>query len=232
MVSQKNTDLKTCIKCASLLTAENWLSYLVKRSNYICTPCYRNYGKTYHKSDPEYNNKQKNRARRRRSAVIFSYGNRCKFCYEDRFERLTIDYVHGGGTQHRKKIHSNIIDHLYNNKLDLDEYQVLCYNCNCSKNIIYKDKYALRYKQAVIAEYGERCMECQEYRIERLTIDHKNNDGAAQRKKLKCYTGVRLYRWLIKNKFPKDLGLQILCYNCSCSKHALLKLEKEELVKV
>jgi hypothetical protein len=227
MDSQKNASQKYCIKCSVLLTEENWLNYLVKRSNYICTPCFREYGKTYHKSDPEYNKKQRNRSRMRRSAVIFQYGNQCVRCGEDDYTKLTIDHINGGGNSHRKEMSTNIIDYLYNNLVDKDGYQVLCYNCNCSKNVVYKDKYALRDKKKAIEHYGNECLLCNEDRIERLTIDHGNNDGAEQRKKLKCHTGSRMYRWLIKNNYPDNLGLQVLCYNCNCSKRATAKYEEE-----
>lgn len=212
MISQKNGSQKHCIKCAVLLTNENWTDKMAKRSCYLCKSCFKKADAARQAKDSEYTIKQRNRARRRRSAVIFSYGNKCKLCYEDRYERLTI--AHDGTV-------NNIIDYLYNNKLD-NNYYVICYNCNYSKTTIYKDRYALRYKQKAIAAYGERCTECQEYRIERLTI-------VSQVKKL--YTGARMYRWLIKNKFPKDLGLQVLCYNCNCSKRALLKLYIEEPIK-
>lgn len=220
MIPQKNNDLKYCIKCLILLTNENWPKYLQlpKRSNYICTSCYKEYSKNYHKSDPLYSDKQLARTRFRKSAVIFAYGNICNICNEDEYEKLTIDHVNNNGAKHRKELKSNIYEWLYNNPI-YDGYQVLCYNCNCSKNVIYKDKYALRDKKIVMEHYGNQCQECSESRIERLTIDHINNDGAEQRKKLKYSTGVKMYRWLIKNKFP-DLRLQILCFNCNCSKRS------------
>lgn len=228
MKSQKNASQKRCIKCNIILNENNWPKCLWNRSNYICTPCFKEYGKSYHKTDPEYNKKQRNRSRMRRSAVIFQYGNRCVQCDEDDYTKLTIDHVKGGGTAHRKTISNHTIDFLYNSIVDKDSYQVLCYNCNCSKNVTYKDKYALRDKKKVIEKYGSFCTECKEDRIERLTIDHKNNDGMEQRKKLKCYTGSRMYRWLIKNSFPDNLGLQVLCFNCNCSKRAIAKYEPKD----
>ena len=227
MHSQKNASQKHCIKCGVLLTSENWLNYLIKRSNYICTLCFREYGKTYHKSDPEYSKKQRNRHRMRRSAVIFHYGNQCAQCGEDDYTKLTIDHKNGNGNNHRREMSTNIIDYLYNNLVNKDGYQVLCYNCNCSKNVIYKDKYALRDKKIVIEKYGECCTICKEDRIERLTIDHQNNDGAAQRRKYGYKTGVSCYRWIIKNNFPNNLGLQVLCFNCNCSKIITAKYEPE-----
>ncbi len=218
MVSQKKLSLKHCIKCNIILTNENWLKYLQSRSTYICTPCFRKTSRKYHKSDLNYGKKQIARYRRRKSAIIHSYGDMCAFCGEDDYVKLTIDHKFSGGNKHRKQISNHMYEWLYNNPVQLDGYQILCYNCNCSKNIIYKDKYALRDKIKVIEAYGGKCNECLEDRIERLTIDHKNNDGAEQRRQLKCNTGVRMYRWLIKNNYPSNLSLQVLCYNCNCSK--------------
>lgn len=164
----------------------------------------------------------------RRGAIIFQYGNECKQCGENDYSKLTIDHITGGGNLHRKQMSTNIIDYLYNNLVDVDGYQVLCYNCNCSKNVVYKDKYALRDKKKVIDYYGDFCVECNEYRIERLTIDHSNNDGAEQRSHYGYKTGVTFYRWLIRNNFPNNLGLQTLCYNCNCSKISTTKYELEE----
>jgi hypothetical protein len=229
MVSQKNSSRKYCIKCNVLLTENNWLNYQAKRSQYICTPCFREYSKEYHKTDPDYNKKQRNRTRMRRSAVIFQYGNQCAQCGEDEYTKLTIDHINGGGSAHRKEMGGgSIVDHLYNNKIDRDGYQVLCYNCNCSKNVVYKDRGALKAKMKVIAHYGGQCADCKEDRIERLTIDHKNDDGAEQRRKYGYKTGSRFYRWLIKNQFPDYLELQVLCFNCNCSKIAVERYEPED----
>lgn len=218
MNSQEKCDLKYCIKCNILLTDNNWLKYLRPRSNYICTPCFKDYGKQHYKDHPEKLDKQKVKYKEKKSAIINAYGDMCVFCGEDEYIKLTIDHKNGNGNKHRKEMTTNIYDYLYNHKVNYDEYQVLCYNCNCSKNVKYKDKYALRDKQKVIKVYGGICLQCSEDRIARLTIDHKNNDGALQRRQLNCFTGVKMYRWLIKNNFPTNLGLQVLCYNCNCSK--------------
>lgn len=51
-----------------------------------------------------------------------------------------------------------------------------------------------------------------------LTIDHKNEDGAAFRRKIRSARwSHNFYEWIINNGFPKDL--QVLCYNCNLSKH-------------
>lgn len=72
-----------------------------------------------------------------------------------------------------------------------------------------------RYKQTVLDHYGAFChceCGCRETTFEWLTIDHINNDGAKQRR-----AGLRGdYSSLIKRGFPDDI--QILCFNCNCSK--------------
>lgn len=218
MVSQKKLSLKQCIKCDILLTEENWAKYSQKVSHYICNPCRQKQEKIRYLTDQNYSKKQLNRYHQRRSIVIHAYGDFCVQCGEDDYYKLTMDHINNNGYLHRKLLKNHVIDWFFNNPVNKDGYQILCYNCNCSKNVIYKDKYALRDKKKVMENYGNQCAECKEDRIERLTIDHKNNDGAEQRKKLKCYTGSRMYRWIIKQNYPDNLGLQTLCFNCNCSK--------------
>lgn len=217
MKSQKKSSQPQCIKCAVMLTAENWPIYLKPRSNYICLTCYRIQNKVRQNRDPLFNKKQKDRYRMRRSAVIQSYGDCCKYCGEDRYEFLTIDHINGGNKHEKEMNYNNMIDYLYNNKINLDGYQVLCYNCNYSKNYTGKDKHYAKDKASAIKNYGGWCQECKEDRIERLTIDHIKNDGAEQRKKLNYGTGAKFYRYLKKNGYP-NLGLQVICYNCNCAR--------------
>ena len=56
-----------------------------------------------------------------------------------------------------------------------------------------------------------RCACCGEDEERFLTIDHENNDGNIERKKIA--TGHTFYRYLINHGFPK--GYQVLCYNCN-----------------
>lgn len=77
--------------------------------------------------------------------------------------------------------------------------------------------YDLNIKQKVIKAYGSKCICCNEETIEFLTIDHINNNGAEDRKNNGKKSGGKLYRWLIKNNFPKE-EYQLLCYNCNCAK--------------
>ncbi len=67
----------------------------------------------------------------------------------------------------------------------------------------------IRRRVAVIDAYGGKCSCCSEHRQEFLTVEHTFKNGADHRKKIKG-----IYRWLIKNKFPKE-GFTLLCYNCN-----------------
>lgn len=69
-------------------------------------------------------------------------------------------------------------------------------------------------KKRVFKEYGGKCMCCGEETFEFLSVDHTNGDGYSHRKEL---GGTSIYRWLIKNNFPKD-RFQILCFNCNLAK--------------
>lgn len=75
-------------------------------------------------------------------------------------------------------------------------------------------------KQTVLDHYGQACncpCGCKVTKYEYLTIDHKNNDGASQRKEQGTNAGGHAtYRRIIKAGFPDDL--QVLCWNCNCAK--------------
>ena len=199
MVSQKNASQKQCIKCVNLLTDENWNKYDKKASHYICMECRKLQDKKRNTSDINYGKKQLIRYRAIKSAVIHSYGDVCIKCGEDEYAKLTID---------GKITSGHTYELLYNQLVNKDGYQVMCYNC-CYKNTIYKDRYALRDKKKIMKHYGNKCSECNENALKCLVL--------SATKKLK-YTGARMYRWLIKNNFPDNLEIQVLCINCNCSK--------------
>ena len=71
-------------------------------------------------------------------------------------------------------------------------------------------------RRTVIQAYGGKCACCgiDDWRF--LSIDHVGNDGATHRKDPR-FTSARIYRWLKKNKYPKD-NFQVLCYNCNLAK--------------
>jgi len=155
MSSTKKHKKKTCLKCGVSLTLKNWPSYDQKKGYYICKPCRKNNDKKCHQTDANYSEKQKNRYRKRRSAVIWAYGNACVKCGEDDYTKLTIN---------------GDINFLYNTTVQKTGHQVTCYNCKAKP---HKNKYTLKYKRQLIKIYGGCCKECQEERLECLSIINK-----------------------------------------------------------
>lgn len=105
------------------------------------------------------------------------------------------------------------------NEYDIQAAQYVCKQCRKlrdkkryvdRKELIREQQriYDLSVKIKIIEGYGGKCACCDESSIEFLTIDHINNDNKS---------GGKLYRWLIKNNFPKE-NYQILCYNCNYAK--------------
>jgi hypothetical protein len=66
-------------------------------------------------------------------------------------------------------------------------------------------------KRKVIEAYGGKCSCCGETRIEFLTVEHVNHDGAAHRKLVGA--GAGMYRDLLRRGCPKD-GFTVFCWNC------------------
>jgi hypothetical protein len=57
-----------------------------------------------------------------------------------------------------------------------------------------------------------KCNECDESHIEFLCIDHIDDSGAEHRRDMGV-GGDRIYKYVLKNKFPE--GYQVLCNNCN-----------------
>jgi hypothetical protein len=79
-----------------------------------------------------------------------------------------------------------------------------------------------RLKNSVIEYYSNGsmcCDECGFTDIRALQIDHINNNGAEERKRLfgsRTCAGTTFYRWIRKNKYPE--GYKVLCANCNIIK--------------
>jgi hypothetical protein len=70
-----------------------------------------------------------------RKETLEAYGNRCACCGETTPEFLTIDHVANDGAKHRKEIGSRIYEWLKENGFPKSNFQLLCFNCNCTKGI-------------------------------------------------------------------------------------------------
>jgi hypothetical protein len=84
-------------------------------------------------------------------------------------------------------------------------------SCPKCHQINKRNKY-IDLKLEVFSHYGNKCACCGIDKIECLTIDHINNNGAEHRKQI----GTEIFPWLRKNNYPEDF--QILCYNCNYAK--------------
>jgi hypothetical protein len=81
-----------------------------------------------------------------------------------------------------------------------------------------RDAYTLKHhaqiKEEVLTHYGNghyACVTCGEDRPPCLTIDHINNDGMEERRKIKKY-GANFYKSLKRQGYPT--GYQTMCMNC------------------
>jgi hypothetical protein len=68
---------------------------------------------------------------------------------------------------------------------------------------------------AFLAYGGYRCACCKEDEPIFLTLDHMNNDGNKDRKRIG--NGIRLFTLLRRQGYPP--GFQVLCFNCNCGRH-------------
>jgi hypothetical protein len=91
------------------------------------------------------------------------------------------------------------------------------YNKNPDKYASKSHIYYRKIKLEAMSHYGGVCQCCSEDRLDFLTLDHINQDGAEHRRKMDFNhtgTGFNFYLWLRKSNWP-DLGLQVLCHNCN-----------------
>lgn len=95
---------------------------------------YKHAKKYRHSHRDEINYRSRERNRKIRMDVIKKYGNKCSCCGENRLEFLAIDHVNGGGAKEHAQLRSGgVYRKLLKNEVVLEDYQVLCHNCNTSK---------------------------------------------------------------------------------------------------
>jgi hypothetical protein len=72
-----------------------------------------------------------------------------------------------------------------------------------------------RIRSAILDAYGNRCTTCGfNLDVRALDLDHINNDGAEERKRLQTST---INEYVFKNNFPDTY--QLLCRNCNWIKY-------------
>lgn len=121
-----------CNHCGVELTEDNWRVSARKKRDYKCKSC-----------DCE---AVKKNARKLKKEVIMAYGGACVCCGCDIPAFLTIDHIDGKGAEHRRKLFNSGEDRsarssgtpfyrwLKKNDFPKDNFQLLCYNCNCAKH--------------------------------------------------------------------------------------------------
>jgi hypothetical protein len=122
---QKNRDVlikkfgsKKCVVCKEPLTIKNTSIRTFKKNDDVCKKC-----------------SAKRCQLKLRQEILLQYGNKCICCGETTPEFLTIDHINGRSLPYKKTFESG--NKLYSvlRKLNYpkDNYQLLCWNCNCSK---------------------------------------------------------------------------------------------------
>lgn len=98
-----------------------------------------------------------------------------------------------------------------------DSDTLSCTPCRTKRNAWGKEQHSAIRKK-VFDHYGWvcSCKGCGRDEQEFLTIDHIGGWGKEHRLPSGYkVSGLTLYRWIIRNKFPNSL--RTLCYNCNCS---------------
>jgi len=76
--------------------------------------------------------------------------------------------------------------------------------------------YRRRVRAKVTAAYGGSCACCGESEPLFLTIDHVENNGAEERRRMGSGGPHRLLLRLIRENYPS--GYRVLCWNCNCGR--------------
>lgn len=168
----------------------------------------------------DYNNKQ---YEEKRLIVLNHYSPdeiKCARCGNNDIDMMTMDHVNDDGHEHRKTV-KNLVPWLIKNSFP-EGFQVLCMNCQFIKMSIvfygdkssYDSQYALKQKIKALTHYcngDPYCVECGITDIRVLTADHIGGNGNEHRRSINVPSGLKFYRWLIRNNYPN--GFQVLCMN-------------------
>lgn len=90
-------------------------------------------------------------------------------------------------------------------------YQKTWYEENRDRLRAQRQKNHRKKREKAIAAYGGSCQCCGETRFEFLALDHVNGGGNKHRQKV----GNKIARWLVREGFPEDAEIRVLCHNCN-----------------
>lgn len=129
---------KICKDCLIPLDENNSNEYDIKAAQYVCKNCRKSRDKRRYIDRKELiRYQQREYDLSIKIKVIMAYGGKCTCCEEDTIEFLTVDHINNDGAEDRKKNGRKSGGKLYRwliqNNFPKENYQILCYNCNCAK---------------------------------------------------------------------------------------------------
>jgi len=170
--------------------------------------------------------------------IFDTLGYSCAFCEEKNVNVLTIDHKNNDGAKDRRGRDCNapfrdLRDAGYPEDKIKEKYQILCCNCNFSKNRrVYLDlpeeqlnRFQKRFKtlwKKAFEFFGPCPCGCDNLKF--LSIDHKNNNGAEKRRNGEK-KGVALLVKFNQLDWPESLKeeYQLSCFNCNCGEKDVSK---------
>jgi len=152
------------------------------------------------------------RNRDMRKTVIEHYGAKCACCGDTNYEHLSIDHINNDGAEHRKTTNGQILQDTLNRGFP-DNIQILCYNCNMTKNrnSDKRNKYQLKYRRRLLSLFGSKCSVCGCDNEWALELDHIGGGGKNEYRNIPHQTVKRM---LLDGTIDRD-GYRLLCANCN-----------------
>lgn len=116
-------------------------------------------------------------------------------------------------------------------KVDRTKKYGLCVDCRARQRTVRQydlnRKNRARYRQLCLDHYGRQCACCGETEEKFLVLDHIDNNGAEHRRFMKNDGGWVACQWLVRNNFPKEWRIRVLCANCNSARQAYGKCPHE-----
>jgi hypothetical protein len=131
----------SCAMCNHTLDDSNWSNPIRLYNNKICNDCLVFLSvRRKDKPQPIFGSKLKKKLEvlRLKHYIVEGYDGKCECCNENEMMFLTIDHINGGGREENRKLSKAGVEfyrHLKKLGYPRDNYRLLCYNCNCSREI-------------------------------------------------------------------------------------------------
>jgi hypothetical protein len=193
-------------------------------------------GIKHHNINKERRNKEnKQKYKDLQTKIFYILSPICTSCGITNIRFLTLDHIHNDGAKDRNGAKSNvgILRNLY--KLGWPEdyikenYQILCWNCNCvkglrgyfdipDKDLTYDQRYQIKLWKEAFAFLGP--CSCGQSELKFLTISHIHNDGPKRAKNGEPRGGSQLLTKFRKLGWPESLkeDFCLECFNCNCGR--------------